>query len=111
MAEFEGDIKQLILWISILIMTVLVFNVFKIVVWKFFTPPTKDLSDRVIDKLFNALNSENIASLVPKGDSGRYTSNGTTPSLKGDGPKNKAPNDYDEDSGSYSGLDRLVRSI
>ena len=65
----EGYLKQLILWIRILITAILVFNLVTIVVWNFFAPTNKDVSNRVIDKLLNAINSENIAGLVAAGDS------------------------------------------
>ena len=62
-------LKQIILWVRVLIVSVLVLSLVTIVVWNFFAPTNKDVSDRVIDKLLNAINSENIAGLVPAGDS------------------------------------------
>ena len=70
-SKVEGYLKQLILWIRILITAFLVLSLVTIVVWNFFAPTSKDVSDRVIDKLLNAINSENIAGLVAAGDSER----------------------------------------
>ena len=72
MWKVEAFIKQLVLWFSILIMTVLLLSLVMIDILNFFAPPSKDASDRLIDKLLNALNSEYIAGLVAERDSGRY---------------------------------------
>ena len=64
MTKVEGYLKKLVLWVRILIMTILVLSLVSIAVWNFFAPAHKDVSDRVIDKLIGALNSENIAALV-----------------------------------------------
>ena len=69
--KVEAYLQKLILWIRILISVVLVLSLLTIVVWNFFAPAIKDVSDRAIDKLLNAVNSENIAGLVAEGDSGR----------------------------------------
>ena len=69
--KVEAYLKKLIHWIRMLISVVLVLSLVRIVVWNFFAPASKAVSDRVIDKLLNALNSENIAGLVAEGDSGR----------------------------------------
>ena len=73
MAKVEVYLKQLILWIRIIITVVLAFSLFTIFVCNFFAPTSKDVSDRVIDKLLSALNSENIAGLVTEEDSGRIS--------------------------------------
>ena len=77
-AKVELYLTQLILWILILITTVLVFSLVTIV-WNFFAAPGKALSDRMIDKGLNAINSENIAGLVAEGHSGRFSSTSTIP--------------------------------
>ena len=64
----EGYLKQLILWIRILITAILVLSLVTIVVWNFFAPTNKGVSDRVKDKLLNAINYENIVGLVAVGD-------------------------------------------
>ena len=69
-SKVEVYLKQLILWIRIMLTVVLAFSIFTIVVCNFFAPTSKDVSDRVIDKLLSAVNSENIAGLGPEGDSG-----------------------------------------
>ena len=71
MAKVEGYLKQLVLWVRILIMTILVISLVSIAVWNFFAPAHKDVSDRVIDKLIGALNSENLAALVGEGEGAR----------------------------------------
>ena len=49
-SKVEGYLKQLILWIRILITAILVLSLVTIVVWNFFGPSNKDVSGRVIDK-------------------------------------------------------------
>ena len=49
-------LKEIILLIRILITTALVFTLDTIVVWNFFAPTRHDVSDRVRDKVLNALN-------------------------------------------------------
>ena len=63
-SKVEGYLMQLRLWIPILITAILVLSLFTIVVWNLFAPSNKDVSDRVIDTLLNAINSENVAALV-----------------------------------------------
>ena len=79
MSKIEGYVKQLVLCISILIMTVLVITHVSIAVSNLIQPPSKDVSQRVKDKLLNALNSENIGSLVAEGDSGLFSRSNTIP--------------------------------
>ena len=62
-------LKQIILWVRVLIVSVLVLTLGTVMLWNFFAPTTKDLSDRVITNLLNAINSKNIAGLVAAGDS------------------------------------------
>ena len=54
-----------------MITVVLAFSLFTIVLWNIFAPTSKAVSERVIDMLLSARNSENIAGLVAEGDSGR----------------------------------------
>ena len=69
MTKGEAYLKKLILWIRIMITVVVPFTLFKIVVWNFFAPTSKEVSHRVRDKLLNWINSVNLAGLVAKGDS------------------------------------------
>ena len=73
MAKVEGYLKQLVLWVRILIMTILVISLVSIAIWNFFAPAHKDVSDRVIDKFIGALNSENLAAVVGEGEGARYS--------------------------------------
>ena len=75
----EVYLKQLLLWIRIVVSVVLVLRLGSIFIWNFFAPTSKDVSDRVIARSLNALNSENVASLVGEGDSGRFSSTRTIP--------------------------------
>ena len=61
MTTIEGDLTQVVRWIRILILTVLAITLVPIAVGNFFAPYSKDVSQRVIDRLFIALNLENIA--------------------------------------------------
>ena len=67
MSQIEGYLKQFVLWIRILIMTVLVISLGSIAVWNFIAPDQKDVSERVIDKLLTALNRDNLAGIVAEG--------------------------------------------
>ena len=73
MAKVDGYLKQLVLWVRILIVTILMLSLVSIAVWNFFAPTHKDVSDRVFDKLIGALNSENFAALVGEGEGARYS--------------------------------------
>ena len=73
MAKVEGYLKQLVLWVRILIKTILVISLVSIAVWIFFAPAHKDVSDRMIDMLIGALNSENLAALVGECGGSRYS--------------------------------------
>ena len=75
--KLELYLKQLILWIRILISVVLVLSLVTIVVWNFDAPTSKDVSDRGIEKVLKAVNTENIAGLVAEGDSGRFSTTST----------------------------------
>ena len=76
MSKIEGYLKQLVLWIRILIMTVLVISLVSIAVWNLFAPDQKDVSERVIDKLLTALNSDNLAGIVAEA---HYSATSTIP--------------------------------
>ena len=77
--KVKAYLKELILWIRILITTAFAFTLDTIVVWNFFAPTRHDVSDRVRDKVLNALNSEKIAGLVAEEDSGRFSTTFTIP--------------------------------
>ena len=87
MTKIEWYLKQLILWILILIMKVLVISLVSIAVWNFLARPHKDVSGRVIDKLLSALNSDNLAGVVAEGASGRYSATSTI--LRMEAPQTK----------------------
>ena len=57
-------LKQIILWVRVLIVTVLILALGTVMLWNFFAPTTKDVSDRVINNLLNAINSQNIGGLL-----------------------------------------------
>ena len=54
-AKVEVYVKQLILWIRILITVVLLFSVVTSLLWNFVAPTIKEVSDRVIVQLLNSL--------------------------------------------------------
>ena len=72
-------LKQMILWDRVLIVTVLILTLGTVMLWNFFAPTTKDVSDRVITNLLNAINSQNIAGLLAEDNSGRFSSTSTIP--------------------------------
>ena len=72
-------LKQIILWVRVLIVTVLILTLGTVMLWNFFARTTKDVSDRVITNLLNAINSQNIGGLLVEGDSGRFSSTSTIP--------------------------------
>ena len=47
--------------------------------WNFFATTTKDVSDRVITNLLQAINSGNIGGLLADGESGRFSNTSTMP--------------------------------
>ena len=73
----EVYLKQLIVWIRILVSDVLLFSLGTIFIWNVFAPTSKDVWDRVIVKLLNGINSGKVAALVAEGDSGRFSSTST----------------------------------
>ena len=56
MGKVEVYLKQLIVWIGKKIPVVLEFSLFTIVVWNFFAPTSKEVSDRVRHKWLSAKN-------------------------------------------------------
>ena len=77
--KVEVYLKQLIIGIRCLMVFILVLTLGTVMLWNFFAPTTKDVSDRVITNLLNAINSQNIAGLLVEGDSGRFSSTSTIP--------------------------------
>ena len=76
MADFRIDVtkvnvylKQIILWVRVLIVSVLVLTLGTVMLWNFFAPTTKDVSDRGSTNLVNAINSQNIAGLLSEWES------------------------------------------
>ena len=49
-------LKQIILWIRVLMLSVLVLTLGTVMLWNFFAPTRKDVSDRVINNLLHAIN-------------------------------------------------------
>ena len=68
--EVEGYLNKLILWVRILFMSNLVLSLIAIVIWNFFAPPHRDVSERVINKILSAVNSENFGALAPEPPNG-----------------------------------------
>ena len=64
MTKVNVYLKQIILWVRVLIVTVLILTLGTVMLWNFFAPTTKDVSDRVITNLLNAINSQNIGGLL-----------------------------------------------
>ena len=64
MTKVNVYLKQIILWIRVLILSLLVLTLGTVMLWNFFAPTTKDVSDRVINNLLHAINSENIGGLL-----------------------------------------------
>ena len=57
-------LKQIILLVRVLILSVLVLTLGTVMLWNFFAPTTKGVSDRVSNNLLHAINSENIGGLL-----------------------------------------------
>ena len=64
MTKVNFYLKQIILWVRVLIVSVLVLTLGTVMLWNFFAPTTKDVSDRVINNILNALNSQNIGGIL-----------------------------------------------
>ena len=69
-------LKQIILWARVLIVSVLVLTLGTVMLWNFFGPTRKDVSDRVSNNLLHAINAENIGGLLAQE---RLSSNSTIP--------------------------------
>ena len=78
-AKVEVYLKQIILWIRVLMVSILILTLGTVMLWNFFAPTTKDVSDRVINNLLHAINSENIGGLLAEENSGRFSSTSTIP--------------------------------
>ena len=72
-------LMQIILWVRVLIATVLILTLGTVMLWNFFAPTTKDVSDRVSNNLLSAINSENLGGLLAEVNSGRFSSTTTIP--------------------------------
>ena len=79
MAKVDVYLKQIILLVRVLIVCVLVLTLGSVMLWNFFAPTTKDVSDRMNTNLLNAINSQNIAGLLAEENSGRFSSTSTIP--------------------------------
>ena len=55
-AKVEVYLKQIILWIRVLMVSVLVLTLGTVMLWNFFAPTIKDVSDRVTNNLLHAIN-------------------------------------------------------
>ena len=77
--KVEVYLKQIILWVRILMVSVLVLTLGTVMLWNFFAPTTKDVSDRVITNQLKAINSQNIAALMGEENAGRFSSTRTIP--------------------------------
>ena len=64
-------------------MTLLVISLVSITVWNFFAQAHKDVSERVLDNVIRALNSENLDCLVGEGEGTRYSITTTTTHVNG----------------------------
>ena len=76
MTKVNVYLKQIILWVRVLIVSVLVLTLGTVMLWNFFAPTTKDVSDRVMNNLLHAINSENIGGLLAEE---RFSSTSTIP--------------------------------
>ena len=76
-ANVELYLKKLIVWILVLVLVVLVLRLGRIFIGKFFALTSKDESDRVMIKLFNALDSETREGLIVVWEPDRLSSTST----------------------------------
>ena len=76
MTKVEVYLKQIILWIRVLIVSVLVLTLGTVMLWNFFAPTTKHVFDRVRNNRLNEINSENIGDLLAEE---RLSSSSTIP--------------------------------
>ena len=72
-------LKKLIVWIRVLLTVVLVLSLRTILIWNVFGSKNKDVSDRVIVKLLNALDTEYRAGLIFLVEPDRLSSTSTIP--------------------------------
>ena len=62
--QVEAYLKQIVMWIRNLIMSILVLSLISIVVWNMFAPPHRDVPDGVIDNIFNALKRKSFGAIT-----------------------------------------------
>ena len=62
--KLEEYLKKLVIWVRILIVCVIAISLFGIVVYNFFAPPEKDISQQVINKLLGALNGPEFQAIL-----------------------------------------------
>ena len=63
-AKVEVYLKQIILWIRVLMVSVLVLTLGTVMLWNYFASNRKDISDRLSNNLLHAINSENLPGLL-----------------------------------------------
>ena len=69
-------LKQIILWVRVLMVRILVLTLGTVMLWNFFAPTTKAVSDRVMYNLLHSINSEKIGGLLAEE---RFSSTSTIP--------------------------------
>ena len=62
--KLEEYLKKLVVWIRVLIVCVIAISLFGIVVYNYFAPPEKDISQQVINKLLGALNGPEFQAIL-----------------------------------------------
>ena len=78
LAQVQAYLKQIVMWIRILIMRILVLSLISIVVWNLFAPPHRDVPDGVIDNILKALNTQSFGALSAISSAPNGTSHGGT---------------------------------
>ena len=63
LGQVEAYLKQIVMWIRILIMSVLALSLISIVVRILFAPLHRDVPDGLIDNIRNALNTQSFGAL------------------------------------------------
>ena len=62
--KLEENLKKLLNWIRVLIVSFIVVSLIAIVVYNYFAPPEKDISQDVINKLLGALNGPEFQAIL-----------------------------------------------
>ena len=62
--KLEQYLKNLLIWLRVLVVCLVVISLIAIVVYNFFAPPEKDVSPEVINKLLGALNAGEIQAIL-----------------------------------------------